>query len=207
MATFSVATEAIWTLAAHVAILRRSNVCASHSIEARISTASICVCTLLPTARVAGTTCAAVLTWSFVIADRILITVVFSNSTCSNLFTCAVGEHVTVIASTVVGVGSHIRAVASVATRIGNAIIDIRACLTIAFIAIGTIITAEPFQWCRLIMACHTLEARLPCTVISVTALLPTPSVARATCAAVLTRPFVIADRILITVIFSCVAR
>jgi hypothetical protein len=85
----------------------------------------VSVTALLPTASVARAAGAAVLTWSFVIADCVAIAVVFSRITRSNLFTCAVGEHVSSIASTVVGVGSCVCAAATVAAWVAHAVVYI----------------------------------------------------------------------------------
>jgi hypothetical protein len=164
----TIAAEAIGTISTHEPFKWCSNICTCHTLEARLPCTVVSVTALLPTPSVARAAGAAVLTWSFVIADCIVITVIFSRVTRSNLFTCAVGKHVSVIASTVVGVGSHICAAASVATWVAHAVVDICTVLTIATEAIGTVIAHEPFKWCSNICTCHTLEARIILTPICV---------------------------------------
>ena len=174
--------------------------------EARRSNTAIGVIAGSTITAITNAASATVLTWPFVIAQSIVVTVVLIQLARKNLLTRPLSKHIPAIAHTIVRVCSNVGAIAG-ATWVPSAVVDIQARLSITAEARRARIASEPFRRCWHIVTCHALEARRSSTAIGVVTLRSAPGEAALACAAVTTRTLMAAGRVQCTVVLAPLAR
>jgi hypothetical protein len=175
--------------------------CHVHVSEARTVGASVGIIAgrAVPTvARVAG---AGVQAWPVVVAGSVGVTVVLADIVAwEDLGAGAASEGVPSAAVAVVRVGARIAAGAqAISAWSPSTVVDISAVHTIAIETGRTRVTGETLCRCRLVMAGHSIEARVPGTSVRVVTCRAVSAVPSIACTADLTRSIVIAHSVVIT--------
>jgi hypothetical protein len=145
-----------------------------------------------------------------VVAYRVRVAVMVSCVTRPNLDACLLTAEVGKCVASVAVTGVRVRTsvgTAPEAARIANAVIDVCASLSIPREAIWTVAARVALRWRRQIVALNTIEARRLHTVIAIAALYSIASVSRTARAAVASRTLVVAYRVRVAVMVSCVTR
>jgi hypothetical protein len=216
-ARLSVPSKAIWTAAARVALQWCAKVVARNTSEARRRCAVIPVAALHSVASVACTARAAMASWAFVVAECVRVTVVLSCVARPNLYACARASRVDFhcVASVTVARVLPNPGVDTISVQPAGRTIAVRivTCDPSGFCGFchvnhpdWALAAHKPFARCSNIGALNACKARVVSTAVGVNTRVSIASVSRLAGAAVLSWTLMVADCVLMAVVFAQLA-